>query len=646
MKRQAVSPPTSRREHGLRDRRGLRLALGLTLLALMTSTAGWTADTIARAAPKPVVIPIDADARVERDHPNTNYGGDPELRVDGGATAAVSYLRFAVNGVDGEVRRATLRVYALGDTAAGPTVATADSDWSEAGITWANRPMPASTSVQGATDLVADSWAEYDVTGLVAPNTVVTFVLATPATDGVRFSSREGSKPAELVISVAGATTADTPTPTTGTPGAAASDPVVVAAGDIACDPANGAFNHGNGTASSCRQKYTAQLVQQIAPDAVLGLGDFQYEKGTLANYRASYDLSWGAFKDITYPTAGPTHDTEGRGDYYAYWGKRAGPSPDQTWYSFDLGAWHIISLNANCSVDIVGGCDPGSREYEWLKADLAASTASCTLAFWHQPRYSSGERHGDDAESDPFWDLLYQSGADIVLSGHDHDYERFAPMDSAGRRDDGYGIREIVVGTGGKFLYGFGAIRPNSEIRNGDTFGVLKLTLHEKSYDWAFVPEESDGFTDSGTADCHGAPPAKSAETNAPHVAAAYADRYPGSTGRPPWPARAMPGPSRPAPYTAAQPSPSDHAPGVLFDQNDVSCCALAHQLTDPKRQRRGMREGIDPARENFDVVAIAVLYPITAWHVIRGTVLHRTPPPRESVPSQPMVLGRSRYP
>jgi acid phosphatase type 7 len=280
------------------------------------------------------------------------------------------------------------------------------------------------------------------------------------------------------------------------TPGSGAT---VAAAGDIACDPLSGSFNNGLGTSSGCRQAYTAALLS--GADAVLTLGDTQYENGAYDKFLLSYDRSWGAVKSITYPAVG-NHEylTPGALGYFTYFGSAAG-TPGQGWYSFNLAGWHIVSLNSNCSA--VGGCGPGSPQYSWLMADLAANNADCTLAYWHHPRFSSGNYGNHDAFQ-PFWQLLYNDGAEIVLAGHDHNYQRYAPQTPAGARDDARGVREFVVGTGGKTHYAVDPSGTNRQAANGDTYGVLKLTLGAGAYDWRFVPEEGKTYTDSGTDSCH----------------------------------------------------------------------------------------------------------------------------------------------
>jgi hypothetical protein len=278
--------------------------------------------------------------------------------------------------------------------------------------------------------------------------------------------------------------------PATGPP-----DPVIAAAGDIACPPER------SRTRSECAQGATAALITRGDYAAVLALGDLQYDLGSATGFRRSYASSWGRFKAVTHPAPG-NHDygTKGAAGYYAYFGEAAG-DPGKGYYSFDLGRWHLIALNSNCFA--VGGCERGSAQERWLRDDLAAHPAACTLAYWHHPRFSSGV-HGNDERFDAFWRALYEAGADVVLAGHDHDYERFGPQTPDARADERRGLREFVVGTGGRSLYRLLFTRPNSQVRDGSTFGVLALTLHAESYDWRFVPVGSGGFTDAGTGRCH----------------------------------------------------------------------------------------------------------------------------------------------
>ena len=265
-------------------------------------------------------------------------------------------------------------------------------------------------------------------------------------------------------------------------------DPVLVGAGDIA-------------KCNDSRDEKTAELLDGI-PGTVFTTGDNVYNSGTSAEFQNCYDPGWGRHKARTYPTPG-SHDyyTAGASGYFGYFGAAAG-DPNKGYYSYDLGEWHIISLNSQCGQ--VGGCGSTSPMVTWLRQDLSANPAACTLAYWYNPLFSSGSVHGNDPKMKPSWQALYDADADVVLSGHSHNYERFAPQDANGMADPERGIREFVVGTGGPTVHGFGTIQPNSEVRNSNTSGVLKLTLHPTRYDWEFVPVAGKTFTDSGRASCH----------------------------------------------------------------------------------------------------------------------------------------------
>ena len=290
-------------------------------------------------------------------------------------------------------------------------------------------------------------------------------------------------------------------------------DPVIAAAGDIACDPAHASFNAGNGTANNCRQKYTSDLVVNQGLAAVLALGDNQYYCGGYEAFLRSYELSWGRVKSITRPVPG-NHEyltsggtgcnstNAGAKGHFTYFGPAAG-DPSKGYYSFNIGSWHIIALNSACSG--AGGCSSSTPQGQWLRNDLASHSNYCTLAFWHVPLFSSGGR--DDPTYKTFWDALYQYGADVVLNAHDHIYERFAPQSPMGVLDPLQGIRQFIVGTGGSNHTSLVTTAVNSEVRNADTYGVLKLALRATSYDWEFVPEAGKTFRDSGSGTCHGAP-------------------------------------------------------------------------------------------------------------------------------------------
>ena len=268
---------------------------------------------------------------------------------------------------------------------------------------------------------------------------------------------------------------------------AASSDPWIVAAGDIACPTTLGAYNAGEGTATACRQKHTGQMI--LEADHVFVLGDAQYNTGSLSQYQAVYNPTWGQRKLITHPTPGD-HDYQSGSSagYFSYWDV-------EPYYSFDIDSWHWVSLNSE--IDHA----PGSAQEQWLQQDLAATSKPCIGAFWGAPTFSSGQ-HGNNTTFRPFWDALYAVHADLVLAGDDHDYERFAKMAPDGTAVDD-GIREFIVGTGGRNLSGFGTIQPNSQAR-AKVFGVLDVRLGAADYGWQFRTESGGTFTDTGTAVCN----------------------------------------------------------------------------------------------------------------------------------------------
>jgi 3',5'-cyclic AMP phosphodiesterase CpdA len=254
----------------------------------------------------------------------------------------------------------------------------------------------------------------------------------------------------------------------------------------------------GAGDIATCGQpgsEATAKLLDNI-PGTVYTAGDGAYASGTASEYANCYGPSWGRHKARTKPVPG-NHDynTSGASGYY-------GTVASKGYYSYNVGDWHVVALNSNC--DYVD-CSATSAQVQWLKNDLLANPRACTAAVFHHPLFSSGGNHAPDTRVKPLWDALYAANADLIVNGHDHMYERFAPQNPSGAYDAARGIREFVAGMGGRDSNRFfGTIRPNSEVRNADTFGVLKLTLHPTSYDWKFVPEAGKSFTDSGTTNCH----------------------------------------------------------------------------------------------------------------------------------------------
>jgi hypothetical protein len=263
---------------------------------------------------------------------------------------------------------------------------------------------------------------------------------------------------------------------------------VIVAVGDIA-------------SCSGTADEATARLVGGIEGATVLTLGDEAYPEGTAEEFDECYKPTWGRFEDRTKPVPGnhEYHTEEAKG-YFDYFGKAAG-EPGGGYYSYDLGEWHIVALNSNCEEV---GCGASSPQVRWLKADLAKDAKTCTLAYFHYPLFSSGKYRPGIREVKPLWEALYAADTDVVLNGHDHNYQRFAPQDPNGKADPQRGIREFVVGTGGRSHYPVLAPIANSEVYNDATYGVLKLTFHPKAYEWRFLPVGGGTFTDSGSARCH----------------------------------------------------------------------------------------------------------------------------------------------
>jgi len=383
-----------------------------------------------------------------------------------------------VSGITTSVARARLRLHVqnstVGSSPSGGTVSVvASTTWPESTTTWNTRPaVGAAITTAGA--VAADTWVEIDITPAVRANGTFSFALANTDPDGVFYDSRE-----------AGAATAPqliiTQTANVG-------DQTVYAAGDI-------------GDCTSSGDEATGNLLDGTT-GTVMPLGDLAYPDGSATDFATCYDPAWGRFKARTRPVIG-NHEyvTANAAPYFAYFGASAG-DPTKGYYSYDLGNWHVIALNSNCS--FVGGCAAGSAQYAWLQADLAATKKACILAAWHHPLFTSNGVDAGDGEVIPFWKLLEAAHADLILDGHAHGYERFALQTDAGVADPTNGIRQIVAGTGGADLYPMTTVKPNSEVRNDTTFGVLKLMLGSASYSWQFLPVAGSTFTDSGTTACH----------------------------------------------------------------------------------------------------------------------------------------------
>ena len=338
---------------------------------------------------------------------------------------------------------------------------------------------------------------DLDVTGAVGGNGLVTLGFTTGSTAGKNFGSREDAAHAPQLLL--------TPQPP------ANGDPIIVAAGDIACSPADANFNGGAGTATACHEKATSDLVLSLNPLAVLTLGDEQYNSGKLTDFLTSYDPTWGRFKNITHPAIGNhEYGDTGASGYFNYFGDNSTPLEPgcrkncKAWYSYSIGNWRIITLNTECTTNN-NNCVAGSEQDLWLQSELAKANAAgqCKLVTSHHPKWSSSSFAATDI--DQLIQDMYAGHTDLYVTGHMHGYERFAPQNPAGQLDTANGITEIISGAGGAFFTGFLAVAPNSLVRNNDTYGVLKLTLHAHSADYQFVRDPTSGlFSDSGTVNCH----------------------------------------------------------------------------------------------------------------------------------------------
>ena len=453
-----------------------------------TSTTTTTTTTTTTLPPNgsPTTLAPTADAYVENATSTTNYGGSGQLAVDSDPLREV-FLRFDLSAITGPIQSVRLRLHvddvSNGGSPSGGTVARVnDSTWSESGVVWDNRPTAWDVDIAAFGAVAQNTWVEVTVTNAVTAGTVATLGLHSTNTDGAYYDSREtGATAPQLVVTLGPVTP-----PVTGVK--------VAAVGDMVCVP------NATVTASACRQQSVSNLlVGDPTLSYLLALGDLQYENGEIASFRSAYEASYGRVWSITRPAPGNhEYNTPGAPGYYTYFGSLAG-DPSKGYYSFDVGStWHIVALNSNCGAVSSAA---GSAQEQWLRADLASTSRPCVAAYWHHPRFSSAASHGDDASSGAFWSALSEAGAELALAGHAHVYERYAPQ-LPNATPDANGIRQFVVGTGGRSLDGFSTPRPNSELRLS-TFGVLQLTLGDGAYAWQFV-SESGAVLDSGTGTCH----------------------------------------------------------------------------------------------------------------------------------------------
>ena len=409
--------------------------------ALIAAAAGAAAPQASAALPVQVFTPV-ADGLVGGAAPAFGHARARGLVLDAGHSRA--YLRFRIGGLRGGVASASLRLRVTGHGRA------------RLQVRGSGRVL--------ARGWVRAGWVSFELGSRVrGPGIVRLELVSTRGTATV--ASRETPWKPRLRLAIA---------------------PLLLAAGDI-------------GSCRSGGDEATASLLEGV-PATIAALGDLAYPRGTAEEFADCYGPSWGPFRARTRPAAG-NHDfaTPGAAPYFDYWSSLAGLA-GAGYYSYDLGAWHVVVLNSNCRFV---ACDPGSLQETWLRGDLAQHPARCTLAYFHHPLFSSTAGTATPAVQ-PLWQDLYDAGADVVLNGHAHNYQRFAPQTPQGAADPQRGIREFVVGTGGNSHHALGPPLANQENVDDTTYGVLRLLLLEAGYRWEFVPAGDGIFTESGAADCH----------------------------------------------------------------------------------------------------------------------------------------------
>jgi hypothetical protein len=480
----------------------------LILFLLMVASLG------TRASAAVTTLQADADSFVLSTNLRANRGAATSLRVRN--ATKITYIRFQVPANGEQISTATLRVFATPArcTLGVEVLRAANDTWGETTINWGNQPGSSGPVIASQT-WTTKGYRAFDVTAAVSAGGPVSFLLrhaeGCNASSDVSIPSREAStdRP-QLVVE----TTSTPPDPACSDgadndadglidhpadpgcvdaadtdetdPPPPSEEKVVVAAGDIACSPSVPYFSGSN--PAKCQHRATADLL--TGADAVLPLGDLQYPIGELDHFMAGYDPSWGVFASSTYPVAGNhEYDVPNAQGYFDYWASKGRPAGDigAGYYVVNLGSWRLVALNSNCSPV---PCKEGTTQNNFLESALAPPTPPCLLAYWHHPLFNSGQDHGAAMPSGAraFWDDLYAAGADLILNGHEHNYQRYAKQDPLGQPSEN-GIREFIVGTGGRGLYPLLDVKDaNYETGNATDFGVLKLRLGESAYSWEFV--------------------------------------------------------------------------------------------------------------------------------------------------------------
>jgi hypothetical protein len=451
-----------------------------TTLPPTTTLAPTTTTTAAIGGLELVAV---EDTWVDSDDPGSAFGTSPVLETEqDGAEAKRALVGFEVAGIpDGAtIASAVLRLAVLDGSEQGGLISLVDGPWTEAETTWASAP-PIGAQIAPLVAPINGTVVEVDVTSAVVGNGRADFYISTESEDGIDVASRENPQaPPTLVITLAGS----------GNGAGSETEAILVGAGDIAsCD------SDGDEATAALLDEVVARGLETV----VFTAGDNAYESGSAASFTNCYEPSWGRHKGITRPSPGSRdYRTQGAAGYFGYFGEAAG-NPAEGWYSYNLGGWHIVAINSNCTEV---GCEAGSPQEQWLREDLEDHSAACTLGYWHQPLFSS-RSGGTNPEMLPIFQAFYDADADVVVNGNDHFYERFLPQDPAGEEEDD-GVTQFTAGTGGRSLDDFEGPSPNSGVRFNETFGVLALTLYPGGYDWEFLaPPGTTQFTDSGSAVC-----------------------------------------------------------------------------------------------------------------------------------------------
>jgi hypothetical protein len=447
--------------------RASRSALVVGALAV----AGVGVPTVRAAAQSPVEVVARADAATDASTPDVALGRSRVLLADA-APQRISYLRFEVP-VAGSSVRLRVRTSASADAGSpgGFQIARVGAGtWTAETVTFATRPaLGAELGRSGPVE--RNRWVEVSLPGFTVAPGPVELALRSDSADGVYLDSTETGNGPRLLVA----------------PGPPPGPTTLWAVGDVA-------------SCATTRDEQVAQLLAGTTGPIAL-LGDTVYPNGAPDEFARCFDPAWGRYRDRLRPAPGNhEYHTPGAAGYAGYFGPAAG-TPGAFWYAYDTGPWRVFVLNSNCGE--VGGCGPGSAQYRWFQAELAAAAGRrCTLAAWHHPRFSSGQ-YGNDRRTEPLWQLFQDAGGDVVLSGHEHFYERFSRMTATGRWDATLGVRSFIVGTGGAELRSPRTVADGSNVRIPEAVGVLRLTLRANDYDWAFVPVGGGAPVDVGTGVC-----------------------------------------------------------------------------------------------------------------------------------------------